>query len=259
MPCSMQYCRRSSSRVEGVTVGRGLCLVVVRFGVGVVASRSVVRCAVGFCVGRWVARVFLGAVVCGAGGGVAVVRRTTGGVVLIVALDDGVSSTNFTAAASSDLPSNRPIAKTAQRLTPANTRSAAAPAYTARRDGAPYLPIGPFTGLPRPLTQNRQPAGAGGQDGSGRQVFGGIQLRRGVHGQFGGTTNRFRTTPPPRPTRPPHRGQRHKPAAGYLQLPYAPACRLSLQLEHFGEEGGQVFAEGAVGGDWGNDLVDCLE
>lgn len=218
MPCWMQYCRRSSSRVEGVTVGRGLGLVVVRVGVGVAVVRSVVRCEVGACFGRWVVRVFVGAVVCGAGGGVAVVRRTTGGVVLIVALGDGVSSTNFTAAASSGLASNRPIARTAQTLTPANTRSAAAPAYTARRDGAPYLPIGPFTGLPRPSTQNRQPAGAGGQDGSGRQVFGGIQLRRGVDGQLGGTTKRFRTTPPPTPTRPPHRGQRHIPTASYLQL-----------------------------------------
>jgi hypothetical protein len=68
---------------------------------------------------------------------------------------------------------------------------AAAPAYMTRRDGPAYRPIGPRTGLPLPSTQNFQSSGAGGQDGSGRQVFGGTQLRRGGDGQVGGTTNRF--------------------------------------------------------------------
>jgi hypothetical protein len=117
---------------------------------------------------------------------------------------------------------NTPIASTAQMLTAANTSSAAAPAYTARRDGAAYRPTGPSTGLPRPSTQKRQPGGAGGQDASGCQDFGGIQLRRGVTGQFGGTTNRFKTTPPPTRSGRSHPAQRHRPRAGYLRLPYSP-------------------------------------
>jgi hypothetical protein len=96
-------------------------------------------------------------------------------------------------------PSNVPIAARAQRFTETNRTAPPSPATTARTDGAPYLPTGPMTDLPLPLTQNFQPAGAGGQSGSGSHVFGGTQLRRGGMGQFGGTTNRF--------TRPPRRRQ----------------------------------------------------
>ena len=87
------------------------------------------------------------------------------------------------------------VAVTAQTLTPRKSTRAAAPAYTIRRDGPAYRPIGPRTGLPLPSTQNFQSSGGGGQDGSGRQVFGGTQLRRGGDGQVGGTTNRFKKLP----------------------------------------------------------------
>jgi hypothetical protein len=222
MPRSMQYCRRSSSRVDGRLVGRdGVAVavpVVARVGFGVGVARSVVL--VGFRVGRWVGRwagtvvgPLLGArIVCGTSGGVDVVRGTAGLVEPAAGLGDGDSSANFTAAESSDPPSNRPIVDNAHRLTPANTISAAAPAYTARRDGAPYWPIGPWTGLPLPSTQNRQPSGAGGQVGSGRQVFGGTQLRRGGDGQLGGTTNRFKRTPPLTDADPPHQANDTDPA-----------------------------------------------
>lgn len=226
MPCWMQYCRKRSCWVDGVTVDReGRGRAIVRVGVGVVAARSGLRRLVDFevvpCVG-----VLLGTTtVCGTSGG-AVVRRTAGVDDARTGVWEGddawVASANLTAVESSGLPLNTPIASTAQMLTAANTSSAAAPAYTARRDGAAYRPTGPSTGLPRPSTQKRQPGGAGGQDASGCQDFGGIQLRRGVTGQFGGTTNRFKTTPPPALSGPSHSVQRHRPGAGYLRLRYNP-------------------------------------
>jgi hypothetical protein len=58
MPRSMQYCRRSCSRVDGLLVGRDgftvAVLVGVRVGLGVAVVRSVVLVAVGFRVERWV-------------------------------------------------------------------------------------------------------------------------------------------------------------------------------------------------------------
>jgi hypothetical protein len=153
----MQYWRSSSSLVDGVLVGRGdlglAVRVVVRVGVGV--FRSVVRDAVGLCVGRSVAcRVGcrVGRSVCSlgratVGGGAGVVGGTAGVVELTgVAGDAEAQSVNFTAAASSGSPLNRPIADTAQMFTPSSTSSAADPAYTARLGGAPYRPIGPRTG-----------------------------------------------------------------------------------------------------------------
>ena len=199
MPRSMQYCRRSSSRVDGLLVGREgfavAVLVAVRVGLGVDVVRSVVLVAAGFRDDRWVGRDVgpsLGTgIVFGTSGGVDVVRGTAGLVELTAGLADGDSSTNFTVAESSG-PPNWPITSTAQRLTPANTTIAAAAAYAARREGPAYRPIGPRTGSPLPSTQNFHPSGAGGQDGSGRQIFGGTQLRRGGEGQPGGTTNRFK-------------------------------------------------------------------
>lgn len=221
----MQYCRRSSSRVDGLLVGRDgfavAVLVVVRVGFGVRVVRSVVLVAVGFRVGRWVGRDVgssLGTrIVFGTSGGVDVVRGTAGLVELTAGPGDGDSSTNVTTAESSD-PPNWPITSTAQRLTPANTAIAAAAAYAARRDGPPYRPIGPRTGSPLPSTQNFHPSGAGDQDGSGRHVFGGTQLRRGGDGQLGGTTNRFKENSSTHRRRSPAPGQRHRPGAGYLQL-----------------------------------------
>jgi hypothetical protein len=233
MPRSMQYCRRSSSRVDGLLVGRDgftvVGLVVVRVGLGVDVVRSVVLVAVGFRVGRWVGLCVGRDVGPSLGtrivrGGVDVVRGTTGLVELTAGPADGDSSTNFTTAESSGPPS-WPITSTAQRLTPANTIIAAAAAYAARRDGAPYRPIGPRTGSPLPSTQNFHPSGAGGQDGSGCQVVGGTQLRRGGDGQLGGTTNRFKENPSTHRRRSPVPGQRHRPCAGYgpLGIKYAPA------------------------------------
>lgn len=217
----MQYCRRSSSRVDGLLVGRDgfavAVLVVVRVGLGVGVVRSVVLVAVGFRDGRWVGPLLGTRVVFGTSGGVDVVRGTAGLVELTTGPADGDSSTNFTVAESSG-PPNWPITSTAQRLTPANTTIAAAAAYAARRDGPPYRPIGPRTGSPLPSTQNFHPSGAGGQDGSGRQIFGGTQLRRGGEGQLGGTTNRFKENSSTHRRRSPAPGQRHRPGAGYLQL-----------------------------------------
>jgi hypothetical protein len=140
--------------------------------------------------------VTVGGAVFSNGGGV-VDCGTTGGVVELVDGDGDLSSCiNRTAAGSaSEPPPNSPTADNAQMLTPRKRTTAAAPAYMTRADGPAYRPIGPRTGLPLPSTQNRQPSGAGGQDGSGLHVFGGTQLRRGGIGQFGGTANRFKTTP----------------------------------------------------------------
>jgi len=198
MPRSMQYCRRICSRVDGRLVGRdGVTgvLTVARVGVGALRSGvMVVDVRVGRGVGRLAGRdvaAFSGTTVVSGG-----VCCTTGGVELGGGPADGVSATNVTAAGSSDPPPNRPITDTAQMFTARKTSSDAAPAYAARRDGAPYRPIGPSTALPLPSRQKCQPGGAGGQDGSGRQLSGGIQLRRGGIGQFGGATNRFKRTPP---------------------------------------------------------------
>ena len=86
MPRSMQYCRRSSSRVDGRLVGRdglavGVLVVRVGVGVGVGVVRSVFLVAVGlvavgFRVGRGVGRLLGTTVVCGTSGGVDVVRGT---------------------------------------------------------------------------------------------------------------------------------------------------------------------------------------
>jgi hypothetical protein len=103
----------------------------------------------------------------------------------------GVSAITGPACEFGGSPSNTPTAERAHTFTKQNTTTALKPAATARTDGAPYRPIGPTTGLPLPLTQNFQPFGAGGQSGSGLQVLGGSQLRRGGVGQLGGTTNRF--------------------------------------------------------------------
>jgi hypothetical protein len=62
-------------------------------------------------------------------------------------------------------------------------------APTLTRLGPPYRPIGPRTGSPASLTQNAQPAGAGGQDSDGRQCFGGFQRLLGGSGQPGAALN----------------------------------------------------------------------
>src|SRR4051794_14324308 len=98
------------------------------------------------------------------------------------------------------------------------------PATTLRREGAPYSPTGPVTGLPLALTQNFQSAGAGGQDGSGRQVLGGSQLRRGGVGQLGGTTNRF--------TKPPRRRQNPDQASGPGRSRPADAGKQTVRNRH---------------------------
>jgi hypothetical protein len=102
-----------------------------------------------------------------------------------------LSSTTCTACEPPESPPNRPIADKAQKFTPRRRTMPQMPADIALRDVPAYRPTGPRTALPLPSTQNRQPSGGGGQDGSGRQVFGGTQLRRGGDGQVGGTTNRF--------------------------------------------------------------------
>jgi hypothetical protein len=142
----MQYCRRISSRVDGRLVGRVgvFVLVVVRVGFGSgVCVRSVVLVLLGRRVGCWVgrrvgARVGTGVVV-GTRGGVTVGRVAAGvGVVLDEAVGDGDCCPRTFTAASSELPPNRPIADTAQRLTARKSARAAPPAYTTRRDGPPY-------------------------------------------------------------------------------------------------------------------------
>ena len=84
-------------------------------------------------------------------------------------------------------------------FTPRKNTSPPTPAYSTLRDGPPYRPNRPWTALPLPSTQKRQPSGGAGHDGSGRQAFGGTQLRLGGDGQVGGTTNRFKGTPPAAP------------------------------------------------------------
>lgn len=240
----MQYSRRSSSRVGGVLVlGRGGRIVFfavgVRVGVGSARFAGFRSVLVRAFVGRGVdflAGVGVGMTVVCTGGGaeVGVGGGGTTGVGVGV-----LSSTTCTAAWSPGSPPNRPIADNAQKFTPRKSISAPAPAYMALREGPPYRPTGPRTGFPLPSTQNRQPSGGGGQDGSGCQVFGGTQLRRGGDGQVGGTTNRFNasssfrrrnptqasgpaTSPAPGRravstcTYPP---QRHNRCASYLRLP----------------------------------------
>jgi len=170
--------------------------VAVLVGVGLRSSTfRVVRVFVGVGVGFTV-----GFCTDGGGEGTAVVLGGTVG----VAVTDGVELLSSTTGASwffDSFPSNRPIADKAQKFTARNSTSAHAPANTTRREGPAYRPTGPRTALPLPSTQKFQSSGAGGQEGSGRQVFGGIQLRRGGVGQFGGTTNRF-TNPPRHDQRP---------------------------------------------------------
>jgi hypothetical protein len=173
----MQYCRRSSSRVGGVVVlGRGgrtvFGAVDVLVGLGSDRSSDSVS----------VARVFVG-LGDGFGVGVTVVFCTGGGATVVtlggttVGVSAGVgelSSTTWTAC-EPESPPNRPIADRAQKLTPRTSTMAPMPTYIDLRDGPPYRPTGPRTALPLLSTQNRQPSGGGGQDGSGRHVFGGTQ------------------------------------------------------------------------------------
>lgn len=176
-------------------LGRGGLVVLVGFGVlvGVDSDRSavslsVVRVFVGLGVGF---RVGVTVVFC-TGGGAEVGWVAFGGTTVGVAEGVGeLSSTTWTACEPPESPPNRPIADRAQKLTPRRSTIPPMPAYIALRDAPAYRPIGPRTALPLPSTQNRQPSGGGGQDGSGRHVFGGTQLRRGGDGQVGGTTNRF--------------------------------------------------------------------
>jgi hypothetical protein len=207
-PSWWQYCAKGPSGVgvpAVVGVGTGLVLTVV-------LGRGDRLCSdrVGVCVGRLVGST-TGVLVCGVGepegsvvcAGDGVAGPACGeavGVVLGalgVAVTDplGLSLVIGAACGFGEPPSNTPIAARAQRFTETNRTAPPSPATTARTDGAPYRPTGPMTALPLPLTQYFQPLGAGGQSGSGSQVFGGTQLRRGGMGQFGGTTNRF-TGPP---------------------------------------------------------------
>jgi hypothetical protein len=174
----MQYCRMSSSRVGGVLVlGRGGRTVFVGVLLGVDSdlssvSRSVVRVFVGVGVGF---RVGVTVVFC-TGGGAEVGSVVLGGTTVGVTEGDGeLSSTTWTACEPLEPPPNSPSADNAQKLTPRVSIIAPTPTYVALRDGPPYRPTGPRTALPLPSTQNRQPSGGGGQDGSGRQVFGGTQ------------------------------------------------------------------------------------
>jgi hypothetical protein len=99
MPCWMQYCRSSSSLVDGVLVGRGgrglAVRVVVRVGFGVAdVVRSVDLVAVGLRVGRSVDRSvgrrlsWLGTGIVGTPAGVAVVRGTAAVAELTATVDD---------------------------------------------------------------------------------------------------------------------------------------------------------------------------
>jgi hypothetical protein len=174
----MQYCRRSSSRVGGVFVlGRGGRTVFVGVLLGVDSdrssvSRSVVRVFVGVGVGF---RVGVTVVFC-TGGGAEVGCVVFGGTTIGVTEGVGeLSSTTWTAWEPLESPPNRPTADSAQKLTPSKNTIPPMPAYIALWDGPAYRPTGPRTALPLPSTQNCQPSGGGGQDGSGRQVFGGTQ------------------------------------------------------------------------------------
>lgn len=60
------------------------------------------------------------------------------------------------------------------------------PATSFTGGSAPYRPLGPRVLSPRVFSQNAQPGGAGGQDGSGCQPAGGCQLDAGGAGQPGG-------------------------------------------------------------------------
>lgn len=202
-PCRRQYAAKISSGVDGRAVGGRV--------VGTADGRTVGRVVGVGLIGRLARRCWarLGCVVARAFVGRAVgralglldgrgVTRVVVGVVVGPAdsLADALADEPGATRAAGSSPSNRPIALRPQRFTEPKSTSALAPATTVRVEGAAYRPTGPVTGLPLPSTQNLQPAGAGGQAGSGRQVFGGTQLRRGGGGQFGGTTNRF--TQPPR-------------------------------------------------------------
>jgi hypothetical protein len=176
----MQYCRRISSRDGGVLVlgrgGRTVFVVEVLVGVGSTRSsdsRSVVRVLVDFGVGFGVGFLVGVTVVFCTGGGGGVDGVTFGGTTVGVGV--GVLSSTTWTACEPDSPPNSPTADTAQKPTPSRSTSPPTPADTDVRVGPPYRPIGPRTGLPLPSTQNRQPSGGGGQDGSGRQVFGGTQ------------------------------------------------------------------------------------